>query len=114
MWKTAVAGGSHKSLDQAALLPRLRAMSEDVLTAVGSDDVDLSGPRRVGEDLVALHLTEPAALHRTVATLGEQLRCCADHPGGAERIGEVLGAVAAGFAEALRLRTLAEQERITA
>ena len=65
----------------------------------------------MGAALVAAHFTEVAALQRTVTVLGEQLGSC---PGAGGRLMEVVGALAAGYAQALRDRTLAEQERISA
>jgi diguanylate cyclase (GGDEF)-like protein/PAS domain S-box-containing protein len=62
----------------------------------------------VGAQLVAMHLTTPEALRRTVEVIGRQLG------GGAmdERITAVQGALAAGFAHELRERTQVEQETL--
>ena len=61
------------------------------------------------------HFTEVAALQRTMAVLGaESVGGAAARPGGAARLAEVLGEVAAGYAQALQDRTRSEQEQITA
>ncbi len=69
----------------------------------------------VGVDLVEAHFTEVDALERTIAVLGAELveGACA-RPGGAVRLAEVLGSLAAGYAQALQDRTRSEQEQITA
>ena len=72
-------------------------------------------PVRVGVELVDAHFTEVAALQQNLAVLGAELvDGAAARPGGAERISEVLGGLAAGYAQALQDRTRGEQEQITA
>ncbi|WP_433391452.1 putative bifunctional diguanylate cyclase/phosphodiesterase [Micromonospora sp. KLBMP9576] len=71
----------------------------------------------VGRALVGEHLTEPRMLDWSVRALGERLPAHvlpgpAHRPGTAERVAALQGALAAGFARALRERTFAQQERI--
>ncbi len=106
-WQTEVARSSRVSTSQPALLALLRELSREVLDAVGADRPDAAALHRLGARLVAAHLTEPAAVRGTLTVLGEQLG-----PAGAERVVPLLGAVAAGYAEALRDRTRDEQQQI--
>ncbi|MFE9690510.1 putative bifunctional diguanylate cyclase/phosphodiesterase [Micromonospora sp. NPDC005806] len=71
----------------------------------------------VGQALVAAHLTEPGMLDWSVEALGDRflagvLPVCAELPEVRERIAAMRGALAAGFARALRDRTFSQQERI--
>ncbi|BCY13154.1 bifunctional diguanylate cyclase/phosphodiesterase [Actinoplanes sp. L3-i22] len=59
--------------------------------------------REVGAALVGAHLTDPAVLAETITLLAE-------HPHGST---EVQAALAAGYAQALREATMAEQEQLT-
>ncbi|MER7456115.1 EAL domain-containing protein [Micromonospora sp. NPDC126480] len=77
-----------------------------------------AGPAdEVGRALVEAHLTEPGVLDWSVRALGERFldRVLPDHPRTArtaERVAALQGALAAGFARALRDRTFTQQERI--
>ncbi|KUF13618.1 putative bifunctional diguanylate cyclase/phosphodiesterase [Streptomyces silvensis] len=97
------------------LLPLARqlraALDERVFVAAGSE--------AVGESLVAAHCTEPEALSRTLDVVDAYLvlYCGADGDSGEReelrtRCSRIQHAVAAGFARALRERTLVEQEAI--
>ncbi|RKN28818.1 putative bifunctional diguanylate cyclase/phosphodiesterase [Micromonospora musae] len=71
----------------------------------------------VGRALVEAHLTEPRLLEWSVRALGENLAARALPARAAardtsERVAGLQGALAAGFARALRDRTFAQQERI--
>lgn len=113
VWREAIVDSSLNSMNRRTLLPRLTAMSHDLLTAVDSDDPDTVVPFAVGAALVGAHFTEVAALQCTLSALGRYFGGDAAGPDPG-RVADVLGAVAAGFAQALRDRTRAEQERITA
>ncbi|MER7415546.1 EAL domain-containing protein [Micromonospora peucetia] len=71
----------------------------------------------VGRALVEEHLTEPRMLDWSVRALGDRLPArvlpgLAHSDETAERVAALQGALAAGFARALRDRTFAQQERI--
>jgi diguanylate cyclase (GGDEF)-like protein/PAS domain S-box-containing protein len=111
-WTRAVARTSHTSMSRRALHAHLQVLAGTLLDAFAAEKFDSSASAEVGAALVAAHFTEVAALHRTVTMLGEQLGNC---PGaGTGRLMDVVGALTAGYAQALRDRTLAEQERISA
>jgi len=98
-----------------SLLPFLRGLAATLLDALTADELDPARPYGIGVELVEAHFTEVAALERTLAVLGAQLiDRAAARPGGAARLAEIMGAVAAGYAQGLQDRTRTEQERITA
>ncbi|MGR6317877.1 EAL domain-containing protein [Micromonospora soli] len=71
----------------------------------------------VGQALVEAHLTEPGALDWSIQALGDRflpwvLPVRTELPEARERIAAMQGALAAGFARALRDRTFSQQERI--
>ena len=93
----------------------LRGLAGRLLDALTADELDAACPFRIGVELVDAHFTEVDALHRTLAVLGAQLlEGAAARLGGAERLSEVFGGVAAGYAHALQQRTRVEQQEITA
>ncbi|TDB80089.1 bifunctional diguanylate cyclase/phosphodiesterase [Micromonospora sp. KC721] len=85
--------------------------------AVLADEFSATPAEEVGRALVEAHLTEPRVLDWTVRALGDRflarvLPDCDAATTGA-RIAAVQGALAAGFARALRDRTFSQQERIS-
>ncbi|NES16093.1 MULTISPECIES: bifunctional diguanylate cyclase/phosphodiesterase [Micromonospora] len=71
----------------------------------------------VGRALVEAHLTEPGVLDWSVQALGDRflpwvVASRAEQPEARERVAALQGALAAGFARALRDRTFSQQERI--
>jgi len=115
VWVRAVERTSLISMSERKLLPFLRGLADDILHSVTADELDASSPYRVGGELVRAHFTEVGALHATVAVLTAQLSGnAAAQPGGIERLGHILGALTAGYAQGLQDRTRAEQEQITA
>ncbi|MEH0935078.1 putative bifunctional diguanylate cyclase/phosphodiesterase [Micromonospora psammae] len=88
-------------LGQALLAPEF--------SAVAAEDV--------GRALVEAHLTEPRVLDWSVLALGDRflarvLPGRVGEPEAADRVAALQGALAAGFARALRDRTFSQQERI--
>jgi diguanylate cyclase (GGDEF)-like protein/PAS domain S-box-containing protein len=96
-WHAAVSATGLLSTSQPRLLELVRELAREVL-----DRPDAERLRRVGARLVEAHLTEADALERTSAVLGDLLTPAE------------LGAVAAGYAQALRRRTRDEQQQIMA
>ena len=119
-WMRAITGTSYVPMDSAEIEDLLLALSDKLVLGFTVVPLDLTGPHEVGQALVRAHFTGTEALGHTVALLGEYLLAEAErsNPGcgvGDEcrsRLAAVQGALAAGFAEALRERTLAEQEAI--
>ncbi|MEU2426812.1 EAL domain-containing protein [Streptomyces sp. NPDC007851] len=97
---------------EAQLLPLARRLSE-VLRAHG---FDADEARQVGAALIDAHCTDPEALTRSLDCVDAYLvlYCGDDGPQDELRMrsSRIQHAMAAGFAQALRERTLAEQEAI--
>ncbi|MER7837172.1 EAL domain-containing protein [Streptomyces sp. NPDC096040] len=116
IWSRAVFPVTSTSLTrpefEEQLLPLARRLSE-VLLAHGFDAEEA---RQVGAALIDAHCTDPEALTRTLDCVDAYLAlyCGADGPQDELRMrsSRIQHAMAAGFAQALRERTLAEQEAI--
>jgi diguanylate cyclase (GGDEF)-like protein/PAS domain S-box-containing protein len=97
---------------EARLLPLARRLSE----ALRARAFDAAEGRAVGAALVDAHCTDPEALSRTLDCVDAYLVLYCGEGGNQEdlraRSSRLQHAMAAGFAQALRERTLAEQESI--
>jgi len=111
-WRAAVASTSLVSMSQPALLDVLLRLARELLAVAAAPGFDPDRCAAIGARRVEAHLVEVAALRSTLTVLGDALAGCAARPGGAARVAELLGAVSAGYAEALRERTRAEQQQI--
>ncbi|WP_232666036.1 putative bifunctional diguanylate cyclase/phosphodiesterase [Pseudonocardia sp. TRM90224] len=109
-WTSAVHGTSYVALRRTELHDFLGGLAGRLLEAVASPLFDAAGAHQVGTALVDAHFTEVRSLEATLTVLHAQL---GGGSAGATRIAAVTAAIAAGFADALRERTLAEQERIS-
>lgn len=117
-WAEAVAGTSfvgYDGNDLVAFLGDLVDRLARLLTMV--EEPDRAAARQIGVDMIAAHFTDTTTLARTLEILTAELpRWPA--PAGlppevvSGRIAAVVGAVAAGYAAALRNRVLDEQEQI--
>ncbi|MER7180834.1 EAL domain-containing protein [Streptomyces hyaluromycini] len=116
IWSRAVFPVTSTSLTrpefEEQLLPLARRLSE-ILLAHG---FDADEARQVGAALIDAHCTDPEALTRTLDCVDAYLvlYCGEDGPQDELRMrsSRIQHAMAAGFAQALRERTLAEQEAI--
>ncbi|MFF4503255.1 putative bifunctional diguanylate cyclase/phosphodiesterase [Streptomyces sp. NPDC001401] len=118
IWSRAVFPVTSTSLTrpefEEQLLPLARRLSQALHTRI----LDADEGRAVGAALVAAHCTDPDALTRTLDCVDAYLVLYCGEDGDQEelraRSSRLQHAMAAGFAEALRERTLAEQEAISA
>ncbi|MEV5878968.1 EAL domain-containing protein [Streptomyces sp. NPDC052101] len=116
IWSRAVYPVTSTSLTRAEfereLLPLAHRLSE-LLRARG---FDADGAKAVGAALVGAHCTDPEALTRTLDCVDAYLvlYCAGDGPQDEPRMrsSRLQHAMAAGYAQALRERTLTEQESI--
>ena len=111
-WREAVLSTSWVAMSRTDVLEFLTALADDLLDAVTGERLSRSTPRGVGAALVAAHFTEPISLELTLLALGRELSRAAGTNGQSARVAAVLCAMASGYAEALQIRTRAEQERI--
>ncbi|MEV4757506.1 EAL domain-containing protein [Micromonospora sp. NPDC049559] len=102
----------------AAEVERLLLVQTTRLAAAALAEPFATAPAyEVGRALVEAHLAEPAVLGWSVRALGDGfldtvLPAAAASPAVRERVAALQGALAAGFAGALRDRTFSQQERI--
>ena len=114
-WRRAVGRTSLSALGQRGLRVFLLGLARDVLDAVTAEELDPAVPIDMGARLLDAHFADIDALQRSVVVLGDVLSpAVAGRPGGSTRLAEVLGGLAAGYAQALRDRTRHEQEQISA
>jgi diguanylate cyclase (GGDEF)-like protein/PAS domain S-box-containing protein len=113
-WARAIAWTSFVSMTSGELAVHLTGPATRLLDALIAEKSDPQPAHEVGAGLVAAHFTQPASLDRTLVVLDEQLGEYAESLGKGSRLGLLQGALAAGYAQALRERTLSEQEDIYA
>jgi diguanylate cyclase (GGDEF)-like protein/PAS domain S-box-containing protein len=111
-WTDAIAETSYVVIGRKALAARLTARVGEIMKLIEAADEDLGPARAIGAALVSSHFTDVGALSGTVRALGDRLTPYASSIGRDDRLRRLLAELAAGYAEALRERTLAEQERI--
>ena len=109
-WAKSIAGTSFVSMNRKETHTYLTDLVGSLLAAVAAETFEAARGAAVGAALVEAHYTQPLSLDRTIETLGEQF----DTAGEPARVRALLSALAAGYAQALRDRTLSEQEEIRA
>ncbi|AZS83582.1 putative bifunctional diguanylate cyclase/phosphodiesterase [Streptomyces griseoviridis] len=118
IWSRSVFPATSTSLTrpefEEVLLPLARRLSDALHTRA----LDADEGRAVGAALVGAHCTDPDALSRTLDCVDAYLVLYCGRDGDPQdlrvRASRLQHAMAAGFAQALRERTLAEQEAISA
>ncbi|MGB8961897.1 MAG: PAS domain S-box protein, partial [Pseudonocardiaceae bacterium] len=93
----------------------LRELLDQLFNSLTAQRFSPAPSRMVGQRLVASHFTDEQSLSRTVEVLGERLPAstelqCVD--GLAGKVVSLLGAMAAGYAAALRAQTFDQQEEV--
>ncbi|WP_432986113.1 putative bifunctional diguanylate cyclase/phosphodiesterase [Dactylosporangium sp. CA-233914] len=106
-WSLAIAGTSYVSMNGLEVQDFLTSLASRLIHALTAETFDPADVREVGSTLVAAHFTEPTTLERTLAVLAEQF---GNAP--VKRVAQIQGALASGYALALRDRVLDEQEEI--
>ena len=111
-WAQAIGGISYVSLNRRELRGFLDDLTARLSAAVRAPELDLAMVREIGASMVHGHFTITPALERTLELLGDEM-ANSDSDTVRGRCLPVLSAFAAGYADALHARTLAEQQRIT-
>ncbi|MFR9731869.1 putative bifunctional diguanylate cyclase/phosphodiesterase [Saccharopolyspora sp. MS10] len=109
-WAREIIRSSYVPMARADIESFLHERLGRVLAALDDDERLAGAGAELGEQLVRVHFTSPAALDRTLWMLGAELprlRPGATRP---DALVALLGAVAAGYAGQLREQTLDEQE----
>ncbi|MEU3646647.1 EAL domain-containing protein [Lentzea sp. NPDC034063] len=116
-WATAVIGSSYVPMTRAEVAQHLQDLTELLVEALFASPFRTAPGYEIGSRLVDAHFTGTDTLGRTVQLLGDDLLGELGFPGDERlqsRLAALQGALAAGYARALRERTLAEQEAIRA
>jgi diguanylate cyclase (GGDEF)-like protein len=113
-WAKAIAGTSYVPMTYAEIEAYLRQLTRRLAIALREEPLRIRTGYEIGADLVAKHFASAEALGRTVEVVDLRLQRDLELVGddAHDRVGRLLGAIAAGYARALRDRTLDEQESI--
>lgn len=121
IWSRAVFPVTATSMTRQEFEQHLLPLARGLSGALRARPFDTAPAHRVGQALIAAHCTDPDALARSLGVVDAYLVLyCADEPDAVGATAEELRArcsrlqhaMAAGFAQALRARTLIEQETI--
>ncbi|MFG2602703.1 putative bifunctional diguanylate cyclase/phosphodiesterase [Streptomyces sp. NPDC048514] len=116
IWSRAVFPVTSTSLTRPEFEERLLPLAHRLSELLRARGFDADGARAVGAALVEAHCTDPEALTRTLDCIEAYLVLYCGEDGPQEelrlRSSRLQAAMAAGYAQALRARTLAEQEAI--
>nr|WP_308368805.1 EAL domain-containing protein [Streptomyces sp. ISL-36] len=118
IWSRAIFPVTATSLTRAEFEQHLLPLARELRAALHDRPFDTASAHRTGAALVAAHCTDPDALSRTLGVVDSYLvlYCGNEEEHSAEelraRCSRLQHAMAAGFTQALRERTLAEQESI--
>ncbi|ALV31936.1 EAL domain-containing protein [Streptomyces sp. CdTB01] len=118
IWSRAVFPVTSTSLTRPEFERELLPLARRLSRALHARPLDADEGRAVGAALVSVHCTDPEALSRTLDCVDAYLVLYCGGDGDREelraRCSRLQHAMAAGFAQELRERTLAEQEAISA
>ena len=113
-WAQAVVGSSFVGCETRELVGFFQGLVERLVALLAAQqEPDPREAEQIGGEMVAAHCTDAATLAATLHVLVDEIpRMPAVPAVTPQRLATVVGAVAAGFAAALRDRTLDEQEEI--
>ncbi|MGH3672581.1 MAG: putative bifunctional diguanylate cyclase/phosphodiesterase [Pseudonocardiaceae bacterium] len=117
-WAEAIVGTSYVSMGRRVLTRHLLGLTQQLVDGALAVEFDPAVGRQVGIDMVAAHFTGTETLRETLALIAEGmpelLACTAPDPNPdvAGRVARLIGSMAAGYASALRERSLDEQDAI--
>lgn len=115
-WAEEIAGTSYVSMRREEIVAHLLPLAETLAGAALARELDPSAGRQVGANLVTAHFTSSDTLSKTltliVAELPGQLGCAPPGCDISGRVARLSAELAAGYADALRERSLDEQDSI--
>ncbi|HSZ29829.1 MAG TPA: EAL domain-containing protein [Pseudonocardiaceae bacterium] len=115
-WAEAIVGTSYVPIGRRVLARHLLGLTQQLVEAALAVEFDPSVGRQVGIDMVAAHFTGPETLRETLALIAEGLPgllgCAPPGVDAAGRVAQLVANMAAGYAGALRERSLDEQDAI--
>ncbi|QFZ22308.1 diguanylate cyclase domain-containing protein [Saccharothrix syringae] len=106
VWTRALSGTAYAPMARARIREHLERHLAHLARLLAGEPFDPDPGAAVGEWLVAARFTGPHSLQRTVEVLGRLL------DGDPVRVTALLGAVAAGYVDAVRGQVFAEQEEV--
>ncbi|MCK2237470.1 MULTISPECIES: EAL domain-containing protein [unclassified Crossiella] len=112
-WAGQISTTEYVPLEPEEFQRSLDAMLDALVTAARADPFQPQQAAAHGAGLVEAGCTGPAALQHTMDVLGKgllELPELAGSPHNPARVVQLLGALAAGYSEAVRLRTLSQQD----
>jgi diguanylate cyclase (GGDEF)-like protein len=111
-WAEAIAGASFVPMSQAELAEALTGLVGRIAEQLAGGTDHAAAGAEIGAALVAAQITTVAALGRSIEAVAGRVLPELGHPVGDPAAAGLLGGLATGFAQALRDRTLDEQEEI--
>lgn len=115
-WAEAIVGTSYVPIGRRVLAAHLLELTQQLVEAALAVEFDPSIGRQVGIGMVAAHFTGTETLRETLALIAERLPALLGSaaPGvdAAGRVAQLVAGMAAGYAGALRERSLDEQDAI--
>jgi diguanylate cyclase (GGDEF)-like protein/PAS domain S-box-containing protein len=114
-WSQVIVDTSYVSIGRQVLARHLLGLTQQLVDAALATEFDRSVGREVGAEMVAAHFTGKETLSETLALITEGLPCLLEAPPGVDvtgRVAQLVGSMAAGYADALRERSLDEQDAI--
>ncbi len=115
-WAEAIVGTSYVPIGRRVLATRLLGLTQQLVEAALAVEFDPSVGRQVGIGMVAAHFTGTETLRETLALIAERLpgllSSAAPGVDAAGRVSQLVAGMAAGYAGALRERSLDEQDAI--
>jgi diguanylate cyclase (GGDEF)-like protein/PAS domain S-box-containing protein len=114
-WAEVIVDTSHVAMGRRVLARHLLGLTQQLVDAVLAAEFDRSVGRQVGAQMVAAHFTGNETLAETLALISEglpELLKASRDLDVAGRVARLVGSMAAGYADALRARSLDEQDAI--
>jgi diguanylate cyclase (GGDEF)-like protein/PAS domain S-box-containing protein len=115
-WAEAIVSTSYVPIGRRVLAERLLGFVTQMVEAALAVEFDPAAGRQLGVDMVAAHFTGTETLRETLALIAEELPALlGSAPPGidvAGRVAQLVAGIAAGYASALRERSLDEQDAI--
>jgi diguanylate cyclase (GGDEF)-like protein/PAS domain S-box-containing protein len=109
-WRRGVAREGFVPMDAADLEALLHRLAGVLATVLEAESFDPAAAGEVGAALVRAHLTDPSALAATVSVIGTHLAPRSERR---HRVVQIQAAVSAGYTQAIRAATMAEQEQLS-
>ncbi|MBA8827682.1 diguanylate cyclase (GGDEF)-like protein/PAS domain S-box-containing protein [Saccharopolyspora lacisalsi] len=114
-WAQALVGTSYVPMTSAEVEEHLRGHTDRLVEVLLSEPLDTAAADAVGADLVAMHFTSAASLSGTITTIGARmlpLLGLGEDATLRDRVSTIQAVICSGFMQAVRKRTLDEQEAI--